>query len=101
MTTILYIDQPAKWSESLKSALSRVRPVMRAWEMDLPAKDAVNFECAISELSDALQDYSLRGWHCTRLTDNEIANIKANGLEVLSPKLIERRISDLIHQGML
>ncbi|MEN9402336.1 MAG: hypothetical protein RL091_1039, partial [Verrucomicrobiota bacterium] len=34
----------------------------------------------IFELSDFVEPYTLHGYHCTRLTDGEIADIKSEGM---------------------
>lgn len=90
---LLNLDQPGAWPDALKTALADVRPVMRAWELNLPAKNAADFDRATAVLGDALRPYSVRGWHCTRLTDDEAADVEANGLTLLSADLIERRIA--------
>lgn len=42
-----------------------------------------------------LESFSLRAYHCTRLTEAEIADVKKNGVVPLSPEFLERRIRQL------
>jgi hypothetical protein len=101
MSLLLNLDQPDLWPDTLKTTLAEVRPIMRAWELDLPAKDTADFDRAITALGDALCRHSIRGWHCTRLTDDEVADIEANGVAPLSAALIERRIAAQVQRGTL
>lgn len=41
------------------------------------------------------------GYHCTRLTDHEIQNIKSSGLKILTPDLIELRLRTVLEHGIL
>lgn len=99
MSALLNLDNPAEWPDALKSTLEDVRPLMRAWELDLPSKSAGAFDFAMAALGSALLPYSIRGWHCTRLTDDEVEEVEAGGLEPLSAELIERRILVQVRRG--
>jgi hypothetical protein len=98
---LLHLDRPNEWPDALKATLADVRPAMRAWELDLPAKNAADFDRAMATLGNALRLYSIRGWHCTRLTDDEAAHVKVSGLAPLSVDLIERRIAAQVQRGVL
>jgi hypothetical protein len=65
MSPLLDLDRPDDWPDSLKAALAIVRPVMRAWELDLPSKKGRDFDAATAILRQALLPYSIRGWHCS------------------------------------
>ena len=43
-------------------------------------------------IEGVLETFSLRGYHCTRLTESEIADVKKNGVVPLSPEFLARRI---------
>lgn len=47
------------------------------------------------EFEAILESYSLRVFHCTRLTAEEIADVQANGVVPLSPTFLEMRIRQL------
>ncbi|BFI96060.1 MAG: hypothetical protein RSP_15700 [Rhodanobacter sp.] len=101
MSVLLNLDRPIEWPDALKATLDNVRPIMRAWELGLPAKNGADFDRGVVTLGNALLSYSVRGWHCTRLTDDEAANIEAVGLAPLSADLIERRITTQVRRGTL
>ena len=48
-----------------------------------------------------LASYRFVAYHCTRLTSKEIANIQKNGLRVLSPTLVQRRLQECLDSGHL
>lgn len=101
VSPVLNLDQPSEWPAALKITLTEVRPIIRAWEFGLSAKNAANFDHAINLLSDALKPYSIRGWHCTRLTDGEVNAVEADGLVPMSIDLIERRIAFQVQGGLV
>jgi hypothetical protein len=63
--------------------------------------EAQQFDQAIYELSNQLRSHSLRDYHCTRLTDQEIMEIKANGMGLPCPEMLNRRIAALVRSGDL
>lgn len=98
---VLELSNPDCWPPALREVLERLRPVLKAWELDLLGKSAKDFDRAMDELRAALQPYDLRGYHFTRLTESEAQHIRENGMEPLSRQLVERRIASLISQGVL
>lgn len=96
---LLDLSQPATWPSALRDTLNELRPVFRSWELNLPGRAAPAFDAAVRTLGEALLPYNLRGYHFTRLTEEEARQIRANGLEVLSEELIERRINALVADG--
>lgn len=58
---------------------------------------AMGAQCDVlhAELKTILEPFHLIGYHCTRLTGEEITDIRSHGLLPLSPDLIERRIRRL------
>lgn len=87
------LQRPDSWPAPLKAALAAHRTALEAWEFDLPDKSARTFDPAVRAVGEALRPFSLRGWHCTRLTAEEAADIKRGGLEILDIGLLERRIA--------
>ncbi|WP_152545657.1 hypothetical protein [Mesorhizobium sp. NBIMC_P2-C4] len=51
-----------------------------------PLRDG--YDAAVYAVVDALQPYSVVGWHCTRLADHEIDDIKASGMVLLDADLV-------------
>lgn len=95
------LQTPDSWPAPVRAALDAHRTALEAWELDLPGKSARTFDLAIRAVGDALTPFSLRGWHCTRLTTGEAADIQLGGLEVLDPGLLERRIGAQESRGAL
>ncbi|UXA59858.1 hypothetical protein M0D48_12455 [Xanthomonas prunicola] len=98
---LLDANNPASWPEGLQQVIDRLRPVFRAWDQDLPEKAARAFDEAMQQLGDVLSPFAIRGFHFTRLTDDEAAGIRTSGLEVLSTNLIARRLAAQVEQGAL
>lgn len=59
------------------------------------------YEKLLAELNAILIDYNLIGYHCTKLTELEINDIKYNGLKVLSSDLITKRFCLAERQGFI
>ncbi len=97
----LDLSQPATWAGELRDVLNALRPVFRSWELDLPHRAAPAFDAAIRTLGEALMPHALRGYHFTRLTEEEAVHIRENGLEVLSSELLKRRIAAQVTRGKL
>jgi hypothetical protein len=56
---------------------------------------------ATETVLDHLQTESLRGWHCSRLTDHEMSHIAACGMQPPNPQILQRRIERLQVEGSL
>jgi hypothetical protein len=48
-----------------------------------------------------LRSYSLVGWHCTRLTNAEIDNIVASGMDLPNLAMLTRRIDAVTEDGLI
>lgn len=101
MMHVLDLSQPVNWPNGLRGTLDELRPVFRSWNLGLPDRSASVFDAAVRALGDALLPYALRGYHFTRLTGQEAVHIRAQGLEVLSIGLLNRRIAAQVAQGTL
>jgi hypothetical protein len=49
----------------------------------------------------AIYGYTIRGWHCTRLTNAEIDEIQLNGMQLPDIASLVRRIDALVEAGQL
>ena len=54
--------------------------------------------CCLEEL---LKPHNIVGYHCTKLTNYEIEDIKRNGINILSRELVQRRLVSAYEQGYL
>lgn len=52
-------------------------------------------------LTQIISDYSLVGYHGSRLTDKEIALILLNGMTLQSGKTLETRIKRMINENLI
>jgi len=55
----------------------------------------------ILEIEKILNVNKFVGFHCTKLTANEIENISSNGLKPLNSEMLNSRISELYENGMI
>jgi hypothetical protein len=62
-------------------------------------RDAGAYDRAISSVCDALSPFAITGWHCTRLTDEEISAILADGMKLPGVDTLHRRIEALVSAG--
>ena len=95
---IIDLDRPAAWPTDLRRTLMTHHDALQSREIG-PLSD--RFDAAIYEIVDALQPYSLVGWHCTRLADPEVADIMANGVSLLDVGLVSRRVDAAVGTGLL
>ena len=75
---------------------------MRALIKRLPSRPELWVPSIEGDQVDAMvAGASIVGYHCTRLTDAELATIRSEGLQPLSRELIDRRISQAQARGDL
>jgi hypothetical protein len=59
------------------------------------------FEDSLSEVRVILNKYSLVGYHCTKLTRDEISGISKSGMSLQNGKTLTSRIEMLESEGIL
>lgn len=99
--TVLDLDDVASWPPLLRKHLDDAYPVFSGWEQRSGSVRAETYDAAYYALWDALQPYSLRGWHCTRLTDYEIATIEHAGMHLPDEGALAERIDSLVAAGTI
>ena len=62
---------------------------------------AAKYDSAIYGLEAMLRQYALVGWHCTRLTEDEIASIWSDGMHPPDAAMLHRRIDAVVAAGLL
>lgn len=105
----LFIDDPSSWPPEVRTLLDDRLLKLRAYEGErrrietLCARDVhvrMNpppnpfeqvFNGTIEEVRRAIASLNVRGWHCTRLTEDEVKDLADNGLSPLSQ-------DDLLHR---
>lgn len=106
------IDDPNSWNENLRTILTDNIGILSRFagrELEINLLPSTDIWTSINEFEDernevislidnVIQDCSLIGYHCTRLTENEVQEIRANGLQLLSKDFITQRIERLLKE---
>jgi hypothetical protein len=107
LPTIINLEDPRSWPADLLAYLEEHLELFIAWESPRQGGDdesfalAKRFDRAGYGLSDVLRPYALVGWHCTKLTEAEIAAITTHGMTPPSAQILDTRIADLERAGIL
>jgi hypothetical protein len=64
-----------------------IPPMMRPRNLD-----AEDYNSTVQLVEELLSQATVRGWHCTRLTDGEVGDIKSRGLQPLNSAHLKMRI---------
>jgi hypothetical protein len=102
---IINLENPSSWPPDLISYLERHLDLFLGWEHPRQGEDACvsarAFDRAIYGLHDLLVGHSLVGWHCTRLTQNEIATIGEHGMAPPDATILAARIDAIVKAGIV
>lgn len=60
-----------------------------------------NYQKATMDVVQLLQDTTLRGWHCTRLTAREVACVKQYGMQLPNQSFLKSRIEQVQNDGLI
>lgn len=72
------------------------------WECNCQrTSSAMQYDSAIYQMRDILKEHSLIGYHCTKLTKNEIEAIHSKGMLLQNSDSLNERISCLVKSGLL
>jgi hypothetical protein len=115
----ILLDGIDTWPQSLRDLLNSERDLIRSYlqeekrihdlvEGDVlirlrPPKNPhlLRWNSIVETIRQLIRDYSIIGFHCTRLTETEIQGIRANGLRPLSPAFTQQRIERLVQEGRI
>lgn len=92
----LLIDSPTSWPDELVKVLDEHHELMVAWEISPSTVQATLYDEAVESVGKALTGYCIRGWHCTRLTDQEITHIIDFGMQLPDEQMLVQRINALV-----
>jgi hypothetical protein len=92
---------PALWPEPLRVFLAKHHELLVDWATGPVRFSAPMYDRAIYQLMELLQPYSLLAWHCTRLTDQEVAAIVARGMQPPNEGVLHARIDALAWTGTI
>ncbi|MBZ5666796.1 MAG: hypothetical protein LAO30_19600 [Acidobacteriia bacterium] len=106
------LNDETTWPTAVVEYLGQHYDLLLAWEM-LPeqgaqARDivqalrmAAEYDQALTGLRPILNSATLHGYHCTRLTDAEIAHVTAEGMQLPNRAMLCRRINVLERNGLI
>ena len=95
------LDRPATWPKAVCAFLEERHELFLRWETKQGGVSAQMFDGAIVGLANVLQPHEMVGWHCTRLTDQEIEQISRNGMRLPDGAMLARRIDAVVVAGCL
>jgi hypothetical protein len=97
---IINLEDPSSWPTDLVIYLERHLDLFVGWENGAQGKGTnvspQKFDRAICGLCDVLRSHSLIGWHCTRLTQDEIHAITTSGITPPDAQMLTARINALM-----
>ena len=115
----IILDQMETWPDSIKKYLTVNEEKLKAYVLQEQSLDKqaeanailryhrpknnyqISWNSAIEMIKQQIEGYSIIGFHCTRLTESEILDIKINGLHPLDPSFTEYRIINLLKQNLI
>jgi hypothetical protein len=94
---LLDIEHVDRWPAELQAFLEEHHELFRGYEEH--GYWFEHHERRLAELAELLKRYSLRGLHCSRLTEDEIRTIECNGMSLPSEEMLHRRIDARVAAG--
>lgn len=100
------IYEIASWPDHILNYMDNSMELFSAWCDDsVPAGRramlARQFDNVVTKLRPNLENYYMIGYHCTRLVDAEIEDIRNFGMRLLNPHVLKARIEGLVDQGYI
>ncbi len=99
MAVLMDLEQPDKWPSELLRFFEHHHDLFLDWEVAPNQSDVQTSDRAIKKLIALLQPYAIQGWHCTRLTADEIATILSEGMGLPNAALLHHRIAAIVSAG--
>ena len=99
---VIDLEAPDSWPSDVLAHLHTHHRLFLDWD-EFGSKNvtARAYDRAIYDLDDILQQYEVIGWHCTRLTDEEMAVINSSGLQIPDAAMLNRRIEAILKAGYI
>ena len=95
------IDDIRTWPCNVIDCLATNQNIFSDWTNDASRSLAQNYDLAIYSLISSLKSHSIRGWHCTRLTDWEIQDILENGMHLPDLLKLQTRVARVVELGLV
>jgi hypothetical protein len=98
---VLDLANLSTWPLEILSHLDKNHNMYLGWESGRNHPPATEYDATIYELKDLVRasDYTMRGYHCTRLTEAEIQTILASGMSLPNQAMLHKRIADAVAAG--
>lgn len=102
-STFTLIDRETleTWPTDLRAYLDQHYELFLDWETGSTKVTAAQYDRAVYALEAVLRQYALVGWHCTRLTEDEIESIMAGGMQLPNAAMLNRRLKAVTAAGLL
>jgi hypothetical protein len=104
---ILFLEDANSWPSEVLAHLDSSCDLLDAWYNSSnvfyaeASKMAKIYDELIYGLNDVIKNCSLHGYHCTRLTDDEIIEIRNNGMSLPNSELLGDRIKKLQEKAII
>ncbi len=99
---ILDLTDLSTWPPEILSHLDKNHSLYLGWASGINRPPAFAYDAAIYELKDLIRSSgcTMRGYHCTRLTEAEIQTILGSGMSLPNVTMLHKRIADVAVAGM-
>lgn len=93
---MIIIEKPATWPKDIARFMEEHSHSFIGWECKGDfSTSGPEHDRLVTEFGEILKKYSLHGYHCTRLTEEEIINIRNKGLTLQNRETLCERINKL------
>lgn len=101
-TTSIVISDRSTWPTRLLRFLEANLSSFGGWECTCcNGSTASEYDSMVAEFRDMLRGYSLLGYHCTRLTNEEIDEIRTSGMHLQNADSLSARIGRLQQNNVI
>ena len=99
---MINIENKSTWPEDILLFMHEHYRGFIGWECEgeYPSSGP-SYDQLVGSLSEILKKYSMRGFHCTKLTVDEILNIETHGLALQNKRTLSNRINILLNSGQI
>lgn len=100
---ILDLSNISTWPLQILSHLEKHHKLYLNWETGINRPSADKFDAALYELMGIVRssNYTMRGYHCTRLTKTEMQAITEKGMILPDLAMLNKRIEELESSGLI
>ncbi|EKD73845.1 MAG: hypothetical protein ACD_45C00175G0005 [uncultured bacterium] len=102
MVIPIIITDKSTWPTEVSDFLEANFRGFEGWECSCCSSlNAYRYDSLVTQFREILRIHSLIGYHCTKLTKEEIESILANGMASQSAASLNMRIDRLLHSGSI